>query len=103
MNSDTRNKLEMFFSPWRTFRGKEWSGVSINIDAKRFYGCKFYNCELIFSGDIRYLSIEDCEFDGCRWKMIGHAAQTLSLIKKLFAQCPEMKDLTFPSTPKEQV
>ena len=62
--------------PMTAVKGQAFLGETVDLDNKRFVGCKFTNCTLRYEGS-------QCEWDkdtvfvACRWYFVGAAQRTV--------------------------
>ena len=64
----------------------------IQLDGKRFSDCSFTRCSLVYSGGV-VPTIASCQFDTCRFELVGAAANTVALLKAMASPRSGMQEL----------
>jgi hypothetical protein len=71
-----------------TLENQVFAGAIIDVDGKRFLGCKFHHCTLRYAGG-------ECEWDDnttfrvdCSWELIGHALRIVDILSRAGAIIP---------------
>jgi len=59
-------------------KGKTFFSVTIDLDNKRFIGCKFTNCALRYKGG-QVEWDKNTSFIGCRWDFLEAAERTIKV------------------------
>ena len=60
-------------------KNESFSRIIVDLDNKRFFGCKFTNCTLRYAGGQCEWD-QNCAFESCSWELIGAAARTLRIL-----------------------
>lgn len=65
------------------FRDEKFEDKVVYIDNRRFIGCVFVNCSLVYSGG-KIPTFDQCTFDASGVKLAGEAANTLEFMTALY-------------------
>ncbi len=65
-------------------QNKTFKGRQVSLDGSAFDGCTFDKCHLVFSGYIP-VSLENCNFNNCKWEFSGPALNTVRFMTALHA------------------
>jgi len=74
---------------------------TVQIDGESFRDIEFVNCTIVYAADQHYgtgVDIRDCKFNGCDFKLVDAAADTLAfltLMSKATGAVP-LFQMTFP-------
>ena len=58
---------------------KAWSNAVIDMDSKRFFGCKFKSCTLRYAGGQLEWD-KSTVFVGCTWQFFDSAQRTIQVL-----------------------
>lgn len=78
--------------PMNKFTGETFSDETMVLDFTHFEDCIFKQCRMIFHGQ-GPIGLVDCEFDNCKWRFGGSAAQTLGFMVTMYHHSPESRKI----------
>lgn len=66
----------------------EFAFQIIRIDQGKYRSCKFKNCTIEYGGE-GPITLVDCVFDSCVWKLIGPARNTIEFLRTMYSSMGE--------------
>lgn len=69
----------------------------VRIDEHEYDGCTFYSC-IVEYGGMGPISLVNCTFDQCNWKLVGAAHNTIMFLRTMYSDMGEFGEMMVDST-----